>query len=74
VTRLVEFVPTDELLYCTGQGVDPSCPHDPVRAVLVNGLWDGNGLCDSEACAARVIAEFDTDAASPWSWYDEVDR
>jgi hypothetical protein len=73
VTPLVEFVPTDELLFCTGSGQDPEsgCTHDPVRVVLVGGLWDGNGLCDSEACAARVLAEFDTVNANPWSFYDE---
>lgn len=73
MSPVVEFVPTDDMLFCTGSGHDPEpgCPHDPVRVVLVDGLWDGNGLCDSEACAARVIAEFDTDNAGPWSSYDE---
>lgn len=56
-------------LLCTGGG----CDRQTNTVVIVDGMWDGNAVCDSAACVAEAIAEFGQhNDAAPWEpdWED----
>ena len=58
-----EFSDAGPTLVCTACGA-------PTRRVVVRAnYWDGNAVCDNEACASEVMAVFgDENHPAVWEW------